>query len=129
MNSKQGSRYIKSRMGNELKNKILAYNGIISENEVIRKPITLTCPRCEFVNVIENKCCSKCSYPLKPEAFDEIKEQEDKKLNLLKQKYDQDISSLKNEMNDRFTQIISLIQQNPVLAHIKPESLYSKHSS
>ena len=33
MNSKQGSRYIKNRMGNELKNKILEYNGIISENE------------------------------------------------------------------------------------------------
>jgi hypothetical protein len=32
MNSRQGSRYIKSRMGNELKNKILVHNGIISEN-------------------------------------------------------------------------------------------------
>ena len=31
MNSKQGSRYIKRRMGNELKNKILEYNGIITE--------------------------------------------------------------------------------------------------
>jgi integrase/recombinase XerD len=28
MNSKQGSRYIKKRMGNELKSKILEYNGI-----------------------------------------------------------------------------------------------------
>ena len=31
MNSKQGSRYIKKRMGNELKNKILEYNGISVE--------------------------------------------------------------------------------------------------
>jgi integrase/recombinase XerD len=31
MNSKQGTRYIKKRMGNELKNKILAYNGISIE--------------------------------------------------------------------------------------------------
>ena len=30
MNSKQGSRYIKKRMGDELKNKILEYNGIIT---------------------------------------------------------------------------------------------------
>ncbi|MDF0680302.1 MAG: hypothetical protein P0116_04995 [Candidatus Nitrosocosmicus sp.] len=36
MNSKQGSRYIKRRMGNELKNKILEYNGIITE-EIIKK--------------------------------------------------------------------------------------------
>ena len=37
------------------------------------KPSILNCPRCELVNAIENKYCSKCSYPLKPEAYDEIK--------------------------------------------------------
>ena len=31
MNSKQGSRYIKRRMGNDLKKQILVHNGIISE--------------------------------------------------------------------------------------------------
>ena len=31
MNSKQGSRYIKRRMGNDLKQKILIQNGIITE--------------------------------------------------------------------------------------------------
>jgi len=66
MNSKQGTRYIKTRMGNELRNKILAYNGIISENEIVKKPTILACPSCQFVNIIENKYCSKCSYPLKP---------------------------------------------------------------
>jgi integrase/recombinase XerD len=66
MNTKKGSRYIKNRMGNEIKNKILLYNGIISENEVLKKLTIFTCPRCKFVNVIENKYCSKCSYPLKP---------------------------------------------------------------
>jgi len=53
MNSKQGTRYIKNRMDNDLKNKILAYNGIISENVIISKPSIQTCPRCEFVNVLE----------------------------------------------------------------------------
>jgi integrase/recombinase XerD len=33
MNSKQGSRYIKRRMGNDLKQKILAYNGILVTGE------------------------------------------------------------------------------------------------
>ena len=36
MNSKQGSRYIKRRMGNDLKQKILVQNGIISEHQVER---------------------------------------------------------------------------------------------
>ena len=33
----------------------------------------LNCPRCELVNAIDNKYCSKCKDPLKPEAYDEIK--------------------------------------------------------
>jgi hypothetical protein len=31
MNSKQGARYIKTRMGNDLKEKILLQNGILSQ--------------------------------------------------------------------------------------------------
>ncbi len=48
MNSKQGTRYIKRRMGNDLKQKILEYNGIIPSEELERKPSILNCPRCEF---------------------------------------------------------------------------------
>src|SRR5215469_11187597 len=50
MNSKQGSRYIKRRMGNDLKNQILARNGIISEESVAaqRKPSVLCCARCNL---------------------------------------------------------------------------------
>jgi hypothetical protein len=39
MNSKQGTRYIKRRMGNDLKQKILAQNGIISEQQIEKKTI------------------------------------------------------------------------------------------
>jgi hypothetical protein len=87
MNSKQGSRYIKRRMGNELKNKILEYNGIITEEIQKDKPMQSICPRCDLSNVLENRYCSKCSYPLKPEAFDEIKEEENKKIIELETKY------------------------------------------
>jgi len=87
MNSKQGSRYIKRRMGNELKNKILEYNGIVTEEIQKKKPIQSICPRCDLSNVLENKYCSKCSYPLKPEAFDEIKEEENKKIVELETRY------------------------------------------
>ena len=76
MNSKQGSRYIKRRVGNDLKQKILIQNGIITESEVEKKPSVHNCPRCSLVNTFENRYCSKCSYPLVPSAFDEIKEAE-----------------------------------------------------
>jgi len=65
-------------MGDELKNEILVRNGIIQETDIKNKVSILNCPRCQLVNVIENKYCSKCSYPLKPEAYDEIKTAEDK---------------------------------------------------
>jgi ribosomal protein L37E len=84
MNSRQGARYIKTRLSNELKEKILQYNGIISENE-IKKSSIFNCPRCKLVNAIEKKYCSKCSYPLKPEAYEEIKMEEDKRFQELEQ--------------------------------------------
>jgi hypothetical protein len=49
MNSKQGARYIKNRMGNDLKQKILVQNGIISKEQVREKPSILNCPRCNLV--------------------------------------------------------------------------------
>jgi len=126
MNSKQGSRYIKKRMGDELKNKILAYNGIISENEIIKKPTILSCPRCEFVNVIENKYCSKCSYPLKPEAYDELKLNEEDKIKKLEDKYENEMKKIRDEMSQQFSQIMYVIKQNPSLANVKPEVLMNK---
>jgi hypothetical protein len=118
MNSKQSTRYIKTRLGNELKEKILQYNGIISENASKKKTSIIDCPRCELVNAIENKYCSKCSYPLKSEAFDEIKASENAKINSLEKKVE--------ETNYRMLQIISIIQQIPSLSHIKPEVLIQK---
>jgi hypothetical protein len=96
MNSKQGSRYIKTRMGNELKTKILEYNGIISEEIPKKKSSVLNCPRCDLTNAYENKYCSKCSYPLKPEAFEEIKDEENKKILELESKYKEMDSVLQN---------------------------------
>ena len=86
MNSKQGARYIKRRMGNDLKQKILVQNGIISELQVEKRPSILNCPRCSLVNAIENKYCSKCSYPLVPSAFDEIKEAENIKFQAMEER-------------------------------------------
>ena len=87
MNSKQPARYIKARMGNDLKQKILVQNGIISELQIEKKPSVLNCPRCSLVNAIENKYCSKCSYPLIPSAFDEIKAAEDMKFRVIEERF------------------------------------------
>jgi hypothetical protein len=109
MNSKQGIRYIKRRMGNDLKQKILVQNGIVSEQQIEKKPSILNCPRCTLINTIENKYCSKCSYPLVPSAFDEIKAVEDKRIKTIEEKYEQDMKEMREDMEKKFQQLFSRI--------------------
>ena len=111
MNSKQGTRYIKNRLGNDLKEKILQYNGIISENSIKKKTSIIDCPRCEFVNnAIENKYCSKCSYPLKPEAYDEIKQEENKKIQELESRHKKEMQNIREEIEKKFAVILEKIE-------------------
>ena len=130
MNSRQGNRYIKSRMGNDLRQKILIQNGILPPEELKGRPSILNCARCGLINALENKYCSKCSYPLNPAAFDELKLEEDKKTMSLNQKYESDMKELREEMkksdqkhDEQLSKIISLIQENPKLAKVKTEVL------
>jgi hypothetical protein len=44
----------------------------------------------------------------------------------LQQKHEQDMRVMREEMNQQFNQIMSMIQQNPKLAQIKPEVLPNK---
>jgi len=109
INSKQGSRYIKKRMGNELKNKILEYNGIVTEDIQKKKPTVSNCPRCNHSNAFENKYCSKCSYPLKPSAFDGIKLSEEDRIKGLEERYNKDMNFLREEMENKFQQLFQKI--------------------
>ncbi len=109
MNSKQGSRYIKTRMGNDLKRQILVHNGIISNDEIQKTPSVLMCPRCNLINATHNKYCSKCSYPLIPSAFDEIKEDENIKMLQIQKKHDQEIISIRQEMQSKFQEVLTKI--------------------
>ncbi len=113
MNSKQGSRYIKGRMGSELKAQILARNGIISENEIKQKPSVRLCFRCDFVNAIENKYCSKCSYPLTIQAYEDIKNNEDKRLEILEEQF--------QNLNEAYTEILECLKHPEKLLEIVTE--------
>ena len=114
MNSKQPSRYIKSRMGNDLKQKILIHNGIISEGDGKSKPSVADCPRCNLVNAIENKYCSSCSYPLTPVAYEEIKAAENERIRNLEQKHEQDIITIRQQMSSMIVTLEKLKDQRDV---------------
>ena len=96
MNSKQPSRYIKRRMGNDLKNQILIREGIIMDEEASKvRPSVIKCPRCTEINAFENKLCFKCSYPLSPQAYEEIKSTEDERFQRLEQQNEETANMLK----------------------------------
>jgi integrase/recombinase XerD len=105
MNSKQGSRYIKNRMGDELRNKILEQNGIILDMDSKPKPTSIVCPRCELVNQIENKYCSKCSYPLTPQAFEEIKKEENSRVKALEEKQSKEMEEMRQTIKLLFKNV------------------------
>jgi hypothetical protein len=45
---------------------------------------------------------------------------------VMQQKHEQDMKAMREEMNQQFSQIMSMIQQNPILAQVKPEALTKK---
>jgi hypothetical protein len=70
--------------------------------------------------------CSKCALPvnLNDEYTREMElEKENRELKL---RHEQEMNGIREEMNQQFTTIMLMIQQNPLLAHIKPEALREK---
>ena len=110
MNSKQGSRYIKRRMGSELKRQILERNGITPDDAVLaRKPAVHECPRCTVINAIENLFCSKCAYPLGEKGYQELKAAE---LNIktMQDKHQLEMKALRKELELLFALKTTLIE-------------------
>ena len=52
--------------------------------------------------------------------------EKDREMQAIKEKYEQDIQAIRDETNQRFSQIMSMIQHNPKLAQVKPELLINK---
>lgn len=123
MNSKQPSRYIKTRMGDELKQKILVHSGILGENEIKRRCSVRTCPRCDDVNATDNRVCSKCAYPLSPEAYEEIKTAEDEKLKVLEDKHREGLRMLEEKIDEEKTRVKNLKEQMAAMQEAQNEIL------
>lgn len=127
MNSRQSARYIKTRMGNELKNKILEYNGIFSDEMQKKIPSISTCPRCEFSNAIDTKYCDKCSYPLTVTAYEEYKNEDESRFKELEEKYKQEIATLKMEIEAKTEKSIqTMFQQKYVDIQRSIENIVKK---
>jgi len=49
--------------------------------------------------------------------------EKDEQIKYINEKYEKDIQKIKEDMNTQFLEIMKMIQQNPLLAHVKPEVL------
>jgi integrase/recombinase XerD len=114
MGSKQASRYIKQRMGDELKNKILERHGI----RVASQPqmVSRTCGSCGYVNKLESKFCERsgCHYPQTQLALDEIKAAEQAKMQELVNESnlerDDRIRALQQELKSKSREMQSAVE-------------------
>jgi hypothetical protein len=115
--------------GDESSESLLEAYGIITKNqEQINALRYKQCPNCAEPNKPENQFCGKCKMVLTFGAYHETLEKEQKKesdLNDLKKK----LEEVQEEQNQKFNQLMVLIQKNPKLANIKPEVLATKNLS
>lgn len=106
--------------GNESSNSLLEVYGIKKEEEKNNYHSTLLkpkqCPNCNESNKADSKFCIGCRMILTYDAYTETIENNQL---LLHEKYQEKME----EMNNKLILIMSMIQQNPQLAQIKPEAL------
>jgi integrase/recombinase XerD len=70
--------------------------------------------------------CAKCALPANLSNEYTRETEIEKENRYLKEKYSHDIMAIREQMNKQFSQILSMIQQNPALANVKPEALVKK---
>lgn len=117
--------------GNESSESLLEAYGIVTTNQqlsdILRPKL---CPNCnESANKPDAKFCTKCRMVITYDAYNETLEKQQEKeaeIKALKEKYEQDMKVMREEMNQQFAQIMSMVQQNPRLAYIKPKALQEK---
>jgi integrase len=112
MNSNMAQKYI-HYFGNESSESLLEAYGIVTKNNV---PIdTLNpkmCPNCNEGNTQDAKFCAKCRMVLTYDAYGEtLEKQQEKELEVqnLKGKYEQDMKAMREEMENKFQQILAKI--------------------
>jgi len=129
MSSNMAQKYI-HYFGNESSESLLEAYGIVTNNNIPFDRLNpKICPNCNEGNTQDARFCSKCKMIMSFEGYQEALESQKEKeseVQRLQEKYEQDMKAMREEMNHQFSQIMLLIQQNPGLAHIKPEILSKK---
>ena len=113
--------------GNESSENLLEAYGILLKDDKVSDAIgPKQCPNCSEPNKPDSKFCAKCRMVLTYDAYSETLEKQQEKeseVQVLKKNYESEMKTMREEMNQQFSHIMSLIQDNPKLAKVKPEVL------
>jgi UTP-glucose-1-phosphate uridylyltransferase len=99
--------------GNESSESILETYGIIPKDRQLRDALRpKQCPNCNEPNKPDSKFCAKCRMVLTYDAYSETLEKQQEKeseVQLLQERYEQDMKAIREDMENKFQQILSKI--------------------
>jgi hypothetical protein len=87
---------------------------------------TRECPNCNEPNKPDGKFCVNCKMVLSYDEYNETiegKQRREKEISKLKSDYENDMQILREEMNQKLNNILSLISNNPKLVNVKTDIL------
>jgi integrase/predicted nucleic acid-binding Zn ribbon protein len=103
--------------GNESNESLLEAYGIVASGQQIDQLRPKQCPNCSEPNKPDSKFCNKCrmimSYDAYAETLDEQKKKESE-VQILKEKYELDMKTIRGDMEKRFQQILDRIDISKV---------------
>jgi len=112
MGSQMPQKYL-HYFGNESNVSLLEAYGIVTKDQ---RPSDLLkpkqCPNCSEPNKLDSKFCAKCRMVLTYDAYSETieeKQQKESEIKDLKEKYEQDLVAMREEMESKFQQILTKI--------------------
>jgi hypothetical protein len=118
MTSKMPTVYL-HYFGTESAKKLLEAKGVIQHNiKSINVLKSKPCPNCSEPNKPDAQFCMKCKMVLSYNSYKNTLEE--------KQRHEDEVKGIREEMNQKFDLLMSWIQQNPKLALVKPEALLRK---
>ena len=113
---------ISDQVGGDYSEWFLGHNGSVyyTKKESERREIYLT--RCmKYLTFLDYSALEATGKSIEAKLSEK-----DREMRVIKEKYERDIQAIRDETNQRFNQIISMIQHNPKLAQVKPEALAKK---
>jgi len=99
--------------GNESSDSLLEAYGVVTKDNVSLNTLNpKTCPNCNEGNAQDAKFCAKCRMVLTYDAYSETLEKQQEKeseVQVLKVRYEQDMKTMREDMENKFQQILAKI--------------------